>query len=470
MKIARIYDNYHYCFCTLVISLTFFIGLICFSPSCHFSFAEEKPRIVDLTQILIPSNFSGSVNLSNVHLDSINNVKGLFDSRERNISTYENIDLGSVDYSNTDYQDHNFANSLNKLLLIDINDDSKDVLLLQINGSNLQEYSEDKLSGNGILTLDGFKFDEQYAKIFAYGTYHSLIGNQYDVKFGLAPKYHNHSIFVIDPVTTKIVDIIKLWEAEDDGDETTIGDVYINNDTKKLYATALDEGELDDIYVIDVNTSSIETVIPTYDKFKKHFDGKSFYDSGTNILYLCSDDGSIIGLDMSRKGVIVKNISSSYCPTVIDSKAQKGYTVDYEDYDINSNPLVAVINLTSGEPINLIIGGNLSDIIIDNSLTSNYSNQNSMLLVGHSINIFENACTSDNKAPVPPDSFIIQLNVTSGDVTAVNKFKNVFIDKIYGNPITGHLYALTNEILSDPYSCYNNQKLYYLKDISTTIG
>jgi hypothetical protein len=64
-------------------------------------------------------------------------------------------------------------------------------------------------------------------------------------------------------------------------------------------------------------------------------------------------------------------------------------------------------------------------------------------------------------------SYIIKINTTNGKISVIYKFNNIYMDKLVENPSNGNLYAKTTEIISDPYTCYENSKLYNLGIPST---
>jgi hypothetical protein len=295
-------------------------NVMCKNGVNEFGIKPEKiefniPNIINLDRLI-----------SQINNNTINNK--LIQVKELNISNYDDINLRYA-YSDSDELNLKFITSINKLFSIDNSDDYRDEHLTQINGSDIYNYTEKKISGNNVLYMDGFEFNEKNKKIYAFGHYNYLKGSDYDIKYGLAEGHHDHSIFIIDPITAKIIDFIKLWGGEEEGDETTIGNIFINYNNNELYATALDEGELDEIFVIDINDLKIKSVISTHDFSNQNFYDDAIFDNIKNILYMCNSD-SIIGINIDEK-TIVKNISSIYCPKSIDSKAQKGYFMEYQN-------------------------------------------------------------------------------------------------------------------------------------------
>lgn len=105
----------------------------------------------------------------------------------------------------------------------------------------------------------------------------------------------------------------------------------------------------------------------------------------------------------------------------------------------------------------LLKGGNISDISIHNNIA---------FVIGHSTNNML-SCSSDPGKDRSIASYIIKIDTTNGIIPEIYKFSNVYIDNLIVNPSNGNLYATTNEIISDPYFCYENLKLYNLgKDIN----
>lgn len=421
------------------------------------------PKIIDLGSLISnaylmnPStnNNNGSVgsddsNINNV-IKKISYNNTSVEATKANISDFNNTELRYVspDKYTTDLK---FASSINKILAISNNGDIANQYLTQINASDIpNNLTENKLAGNNVLHINGFEFDEQNQKIYAFGDYHYLKGNEYDIRFGLAPEYHDHSIFVIDPKISQITDSIKLWGGEEEGDETTIGDIFVNSKNDNLYVTALDEGEMDQIFIIDASTLKIKKIVSINNVLKGYFDDQASYDKINDILYMCSDD-MIVGIQMDDFH-LVKNLSSIYCPQTISPKNQIGYFMSY--YDLNG-----FIDLTKGDTSLLLKGGNVSDIFI------NENGSKTAFVVGHNTNEYPYSCSlTSNKVDGPPTSYIIKINTEDKSVTSIYKFDNVYIDEIIKDPNSGKLYALTVGIVSDPYMCYENSKLYDLGDL-----
>ncbi len=388
------------------------------------------------------------INLGSL-ISQINNSNTIYNKtillKELSISNYDNIDLR---YANSDFDDSNlkYIDSINKLLSIDSVDNhfNNGYYLTEINGSNMSDYTEKQISGNNALRIDGFEFNEKNNKIYAFGDYDYFKGSDYDVKYGLASKHNDHTIFVIDPITAKIIDSIKLWGGEEEGDETTIGNIFINYDNNELYVTALGEGELDEIFVIDINTLMIKSVISSSDFSNQRFYGDATLDDINNIVYMCNGD-SIIGINIDEMA-IVKNISSIYCPVSIDSKEQKGYFVDYQDIG------GGFIDFTKKGSYILLYGGNITDI--------NVHNKNAFVVGQSTSNIF--SCDSGLDKDKHVTNYIFKIDMTNGNIPAIYKFNNVYIDNLVENPRNGNLYAKTTEIISDSYACYEDSKLYDL--------
>lgn len=343
-------------FTYLIVAVLFFVSIITITPndlsSISFIFDvfgqvdddKEKERIIGFggnnPDEKINTNSNGSVptigeinnfnshseglkilvtlnNISNLlEIDNINISKNLFlKVEESNSFSPESVYL-SYKFKKSDFDDSNFKfiTSINKLLLIDSNNDDfeNESYLTEINGSNISNYTEKQISGNNVLHIDGFEFNEKNKKIYAFGNYDYLKGSDYDIKYGLAEEHNDHMLFVIDPITVKIIDSVKLWSGREEGDESTIGNIFINYNDNELYVTALGEGELDEIFVIDINDLNIKSVISTNDFSNQWFYGDTIFDDINNIFYMCNSD-SIIGVSVDER-TIVKNISSIYCP------------------------------------------------------------------------------------------------------------------------------------------------------------
>ena len=418
------------------------------------------PKIIDLDSLISNTYFikssinknSGDGNNGSSISNTIKNISHnnrFVDSKVINISKFNNTDLAYVspDKYNVDLS---FAPSINKILIIGNNGgDFVNQYLTQINASDIHKnLTENKLSGNSVLHINGLEFDDQTQKIYAFGDYHYLIGNQYDIRFGLAPEYHDHSIFVIDPKIPRITDSIKLWGGEEEGDETVIGNIYINSKDHSMYVTSVNEGEMDKIFIIDTNTLKIKKIVSGNNVLKGYFDDQTSYDGINNILYMCSDD-VIVGIRMGDLR-LVKNLSSIYCPQSIGSKKQMGYFMGHND-------LMGFIDLEKGDTTLLLKYGNVSDIFM------NDDNSKNALIVGHNTDDYPHSCSSSsNKVDEYPISYIIKLNMDDKSVVSIYKFNNVYIDELIQDPNGGKSYALTGGILSVPYVCYENSKIYDL--------
>lgn len=415
--------------------------IMCENGVNEFENKSEKmifniPHIINLDTFISQNN-----NKHNISDNETNHLK------ELNISNYDNIDLR---YTNSELDNSNlkFIASIDKLLLINSNNDNfnNKYYLTEINGSNINNYTEKQISGNGILRIDGFGFNEKNKKIYAFGDYDYLKGSNYDIKYGLAEEYNDHMIFVVDPITAKIIDSVKLWGGQEEGDESTIGNTFINYDNNELYATALDEGELAEIFVIDGNDLKIKSVISINDFTNQQFYNDALFDDINNIFYMCNGD-SIIGVNIDER-TIVKNFSSIYCPMSIDSKEQKGYFIDHQDIRGGGG----FIDFAKENNYILLKKGNISAIIF---------HDNDAFVVGHSTDNYY-SCASDLGKDKSIISYIIKIDITSGYINGIYKFNNVYIDNLVVNPSNKNLYAKTTEIISDSYTCYQNSKLYNL--------
>lgn len=420
------------------------------------------PKIIDLDSLIsntyfikssINKNSGVGNNVSSIS-DTIKNISfnnKFVESKVINISKFNNTDLAYVspDKYNVDLS---FASSINKILVIGNNGgDFVNQYLTQVNASDMRKNLEEiRLSGNGVLHINGFVFDDQTQKIYAFGDYHYLRGNQYDIRFGLAPEYHYHSIFVIDPKISKITDFIKLWGGEEEGDETLIGNIYINSKDHRMYVTAINEGEMDKIFIIDTNTLQIKKTVSINEIIKGYYDDQTSFDKKNDIFYMCSDD-TIIGIKISDFS-ITKNLSSIYCPQNISSKKQMGYFMGHND-------LTGFIDLEKGDTTLLLKDGNVSNIFVNDENDDNKT----ALVVGHNTDDYPHSCFSNsNKIYGPPISYIIKINIADKSIVSISKFNNVFIDELIQSPSSGKLYALTGGILSVPYVCYENSKIYDL--------
>jgi len=410
------------------------------------------PKIINLEKIFLKFNaINSSSNDSDNNNKSIYPNNNLLQIREINISDFESIDLRYVESDK--YQKLKFAAPLNKMLSIDNVDDVGSVYLTQINGSNINNYTEDRLSGNNVLHINGFKFNEKDGKIYGFGDYHYLNGSHYDVQYGLATEYHDHSIFVIDPIKSNIINSIILWGGEEEGDETTIGNTFINPNSNEVFATAINEGDLDGIYVIDLPTLEIKSFVSIRDSIDEYLDDEVSYDEVNDILYACNQD-SIIGIDINNLAKMEKNISSIYCPKFVNSDTQIGYFMNYPDDSSG------FIDLTTESISFLFNGGNLTDIdiISDNTNTNN----DIALLLAHTTDRFEHSCKPNDDKKQDSISYVIKINIHTETIMSVYEFNDVFIDQIIRDPVNRNFYALTNELISDPYSCSQFSKMYNL--------
>jgi hypothetical protein len=415
-------------------------NVACKSGVNAFGPKQEKTEL-DVPNIV---NLDGLI--SKINDDAGTNNTKTTSMTESNISNYEWIDLRNA-YLVSDESNLKFVASINRLILMaDDGDGQGNEYLTQIDGSNISNYTEKQISGNGVISIDGFGFNEKNKKIYAFGDYEYQKGNDYDIRYGLAEGYHDHTVFVVDPSTAKIMDSIKLWGGPEEGDETTIGDVFINYGGNELYATALAEGELSEIYVIDANTLKIKSVIPIHDLSDSGYYTGGVFDGTSNVFYMCNSE-SIIGVNINEKAV-VKNISSIYCPTSIDPKFHRGYFVDYPDFS-------GLIDFNKENNSNYLLlkGGNISGIAINGDVA---------FAVGHAPNNEDYSCNSNLEKNRSIESYVIKINTTNGKIPTIYKFGNVYIDRLVVNPSNGNLYAKTTELVSDQYSCYENSKLYGL--------
>lgn len=346
-----------------------------------------------------------------------------------------------------------FAESLNKLLVIFGDNDSDNEYLFVINGSNILEYNKTQISGNDVLDIDGFRFDETDNKIYAYGDYHYLEGSIYDIKYGLGTSFQNHSIFAIDPTTSKIEASITLSTQESEGDETRISDLFINSNTNDLIVVSTDEGDLDDIHIVKKNPLRVESVFSAYDLLGEGGLYNVMYDGNKNILYTCNEDNSLIGVELSNKNMLKKNLSDILCPTYLNPLGNKGFFIDHLKDEFG------FVDLDNGKSTTILSGGNFSSI--------NWGKQDNKtaFLIGHSISMDEHSCYSSANTSHYSNSYIIEIDVFAEKIKSIYEFDNMYIDDIIENPNQDTIYALATEKISHSNRCYLNLKLLNL-DIS----
>jgi hypothetical protein len=458
----------------LLISLLFVLGSYQFSQVNNiFSFGiRNENNFDDKTHIsynndTIPNNNSNNISLNENWIftdreteskkdtgNILENYTSIIPKKSINSSDGESITIGSgiSDYIKPASV---FAESINKLLVIFRDNDFGDEYLFVINGSNILDYTKTKISGNNVLNIDGFQLDETGNKIYAYGDYQYLVSSIYEVKYGLGKTFKNHSLFVIDPFTSKIEDSITLWTQEAEGDETRISDIFINPSLNNLIAVSTDEGDLDDIYVIKENPLRVESVFSAYDLFGEGNLNNAIYQQSKNILYTCDGYDSLLGIDLNNQNILKKNLSNILCPTYLTSAGNKGFFIDH------LKDKFVFVDLDTGKSTTILSGGNFSSINWD------MHNDKTVLLIGHSISSDEHSCYSSADTSQHSNSYIIEIDVTDEKIKSIYGFDNIYIDDIIENPNQDKAYVMTTEKISDPNRCYLNLKLLD-RDILTT--
>ncbi|MBA3750643.1 MAG: hypothetical protein H0X03_07120 [Nitrosopumilus sp.] len=126
---------------------------------CNNGFNEFGNKI-ERIEFNIPNIINLDTLISHINNNTLNNKT--IQIKELNISNYDKIDFRYA-YSDSDNSNLKFIASINKLLLIDNNnnDFNNRYYLTEINGSNVSNYAEKQISGNNVLRIDGFEFNEK---------------------------------------------------------------------------------------------------------------------------------------------------------------------------------------------------------------------------------------------------------------------------------------------------------------------
>lgn len=375
------------------------------------------------------TNFNYALNLEQVNKDVV--------LKELNLSNFSSV---TINWGNNPFVVDELV--ITPAGLVSLFERHGSIFLLQANSIDIQNKTISELAGWGIIDLDGFKYNEQNGKIYAYGNYYYQKGDPSDLKFGLGREYSNHSLFIIDTKSPNITNMVTIWGETVDGDETYIDNIFLNYDRDELYVAKVDEGDLDSIFVLDIPSLKLKKEIPIHCCLY----GGATYESVHNILFACDND-SILGINLNDTGSIVKNTSSEYCLKAIKADSQIAY---FEDDSDNKG----FIDLQTGIVKFLFEGGNLSDFDIYGDVDDKYA-----LLVAHSDPSIPNCL--DNSSTQKHSSYVIKVDLNSGSVKSIIKFDGAYIDKIVKDPTERKSY-ITVIVKEQGFLCSAAIKIYDL--------
>lgn len=330
------------------------------------------------------------------------------------LATNDSLNLGSVEYD--DQMIIKFDPLSSKIHVI--KDYGSDIYLNEIEASNIQNLTDERISGNYKVRINGFTHDNQTSRIYAIGKYYYWIGNDYEKEYGIAQEYNDHSLFVIDPNSGgRIEKRIVLWSGEEEGDETSTGkQVFLHENNSELYIPEIDEGELASVFVVDPkrNNNQIRSNLDFYKEFGLNPYAESLtYDSKEDIFFICTTFDRIYGIDITNERII-KNYSSSYCPETVSIDSRKGYGL--------IDGRLGIIRLDSGVTSTIIKGGNISSLYLKGGLNAVYA-------LGYST---DEAGYGDGSDIENVTSYIYKINGKTDKIDSIYIFSNTYIVEIVG--------------------------------------